>query len=283
MKVILVCVGNFQPYVVDCIAQLKLWGNDDIDVITNAHFFEHFSGVNLVNCDELNDYRYTQLSAIDRHFRDGFWFYASQRLFYLYSHIKQNNIKRSVHIENDVMVYENLDKLTFEKKLYAVYDSPTRVIPSFIYIPSHKYFRTVIEKYNPQLNDMVNMGRYDFMEPLPIIHSTGAAGEEITRYNKNFAQFGAIFDGAAIGQYLAGVDPRNQPGDTRGFVNETCVVKYDQYRFCWLLAENGLCRPYLMSGDDIIPIVNLHIHSKKLNLMRSDSYKGDTYITTKII
>ena len=57
-------------------------------------------------------------------------------------------------------------------------------------------------------------------------------------YNENFQEFNSIFDAAAIGQYLGGVDPRNSPGDTRGFVNETCVVNYDKYEFTWIKKEN---------------------------------------------
>ena len=56
----------------------------------------------------------------------------------------------------------------------------------------------------------------------------------INKYNKNFNEFNSIFDTAAIGQYLGGVDSRNISGDTRGFVNETCVIKYDVYKFVWI-------------------------------------------------
>ena len=30
-----------------------------------------------------------------------------------------------------------------------------------------------------------------------------------------------------MGQYLSGVDPRNNPNNTVGFINETCVIKYN--------------------------------------------------------
>ena len=72
-----------------------------------------------------------------------------------------------------------------------------------------------------------------------------------------------MFDGAAMGQYLGGVDPRNIGGDSRGFVNETCVIKYNQYTFHWM-GVDGLMKPFLQVGCDLVPIFNLHIHSKRV-------------------
>ncbi len=62
----------------------------------------------------------------------------------------------------------------------------------------------------------------DTVKTFPIIDNTF----EKSLYNINYEEFNAIFDGAAIGQYLGGVDPINCPGDTTGFVNETCVTKW---------------------------------------------------------
>jgi hypothetical protein len=61
---------------------------------------------------------------------------------------------------------------------------------------------------------------------------------------------------------LGGVDPRNAPGDTRGFVNETCIIKFDKYSFFW--KTDGIKRPFIMIDGNEYPIFNLHIHSKNL-------------------
>ena len=50
-------------------------------------------------------------------------------------------------------------------------------------------------------------------------------------YSTNYNKFNGIFDSAAIGQYLGGVDPKNISGNTKGFINKTCVVKYNNYNF----------------------------------------------------
>jgi hypothetical protein len=78
---------------------------------------------------------------------------------------------------------------------------------------------------------------------------------------------GYIFDAAAIGQFIGGVDPRNCPDDTRGFINETCVIKYnDEGTILWKNCD-GFVKPFLQTREaHEIPIFNLHIHSKALNL-----------------
>jgi len=74
-----------------------------------------------------------------------------------------------------------------------------------------------------------------------------------------------IFDAAAIGQYIGGVDPRNIPGDTRGFINETCVVKYNDFTIEWTCGDDGIKRPFLCHENNKIPIFNLHIHCKRVS------------------
>jgi hypothetical protein len=41
MKIIFVCVGNFQEYILDNIKNLKLFKNNDIVVITESKFFHY--------------------------------------------------------------------------------------------------------------------------------------------------------------------------------------------------------------------------------------------------
>ena len=93
-----------------------------------------------------------------------------------------------------------------------------------------------------------------------------------------FNKFNCIFDAAAIGQYLGGIDPRNQIGDTRGFINETCFIKYNNYTFFWIINENGLYQPHIFINNNYIKIINLHIHSKNLN-----KFFGNNPKETKLI
>jgi hypothetical protein len=272
MKIIFVSAGNFQSYLIDNIKNLKLFGNNDITVITEKQFFpllENLS-VTLVDTKELNDFNFNKNSHLDRNFRNGFWHLCSLRFFYLYSYIKNNNLTDCIHLENDVITYVNFDELKpcfTHNKVYVTYDSPNRVIPGIIYIPDYIAFQPIIENYNFGLNDMQNLANFD-LETLPI---------SLTYYSKNFSDFYSIFDAAAMGQYLGGVDKRNQDGDTRGFVNETCIVKYNNYKFVWYKINN-LYIPHLIVDDQLIKINNLHIHSKELYKFMADNPLEEKFI-----
>lgn len=297
MKIILVNIGVFQEYIFDCIKQLQLHKNYDITIITNRSFFDRYliialnsPNIELIDCDELDDLNYKNNSGMSRSFRNGFAFYASQRLFLVYSYMKKYNVSQCVHIENDNMIYENLDiifpgSLSYATKVCGVFDSPHRVIPGILYIPSIESFYEILKNYRSQLNDMENLGMCaNVIEKLPILpkiegytNSNYVVG---LPYTANFSRFGTnhIFDGAAIGQFLGGIDPRNTTEkDTRGFVNETCVVKYNNFEFVWENDDTAplIYKPYLKIVGNKYPIVNLHIHSKNLAGFSSSNKQCD--------
>jgi hypothetical protein len=113
-----------------------------------------------------------------------------------------------------------------------------------------------------------------------------------------------LFDGAAFGQYVAGVDPRNLviDSDTNldliawknpsiGFVNETSLVKPDEYKIIRKLVtynNKQLFKYYLKhtKGNKMLDFFNLHIHSKHLapytstfDIQYNDLLSGDSIIS----
>jgi len=270
MKIIFVCIGNFQEYILDNIKNLKLFKNNDIVVITENKFFDYFDdSIILVDYTTLEDFGFNNKSLLDRNFRNGFWHLCSLRFFYLYSYILKNNFENCIHLENDVITYvnfNNFDKNIKQNKLYVTYDCDSRVIPGIIFIPNAESLKPVIENYNFNLNDMENLAQIN-LEPLPIFL---IIDKNITKLNINYFDFNSIFDAAAMGQYLGGIDKRNQDGDTRGFVNETCLIKYNNYKFFWIKKDN-LFIPHLVVNNSLVRINNLHIHSKELYKFIADN------------
>ena len=281
MQIILVCLKNFQSYILDNINNLLAFDNNDIHVITEVEFFNYFENlpITLVDCSKLDDFNYNLNSQLDRNFRNGFWYLCSLRFFYLYSYMKNNNLSDVIHLENDVLTYVNFNDFNFRNnKVYVTFDCETRVIPGIIYIPNYEAFKPIIENYNFNLNDMENLAiesNENYIEQFPIFPIVDTI---INKYNKNFNEFNSIFDSAAIGQYLGGVDSRNISGDTRGFVNETCVIKYDVYKFVWI-KTNSLYIPHIIINDNLIRINNLHIHSKDLHNFLAINPIEDKFIT----
>lgn len=274
-NIVLVCIGRFQEYIINNIQQLIRLGHSEIYVITQPEFYSFFEpftlNIQLVDVNTLIDsYNYFLRSSLDKNFRNGFWALASLRLFYLYEFMKQSGIQNVIHLENDVLIYYHCDSMIdcFDRQyVYLPFDTFDRNIASIMYIPSSAIFKNILDNYDFSKTDMANFSiiqrEKGFIHNFPIF-PTLKTNPEFEFVTQNYELFnGFIFDAAAIGQYLGGVDPRNIPGDTRGFINETCIVKYNLYHFVWKNID-GIQKPFIVIDGIEIPIFNLHIHCKNL-------------------
>ena len=273
MKIVLVMLNNLQSYIFDNIQHLKHHDNSDITVITDKKFNTLFEnvGINIINIEDLIPDYINVVSRSNNTFRNGFWELTSYRFTALYEYMKQHNINNIIHIENDVLIYKNIDTINFHNmnKLLLTMDSKNRCIPGLMYIPTNEVLKKCLDLFNPSLNDMQNFSNCYYtlsecIDTLPIFIEDNK--NDITKMiTKNFKYYDSIFDAAAIGQYLGGIDPRNKSGDTRGFINETCVIDYSKYTFIWK-TENDKKFPYIVVNNNEYPIVNLHIHCKDLKM-----------------
>lgn len=279
-NIVLVSVGILQDYIIHNIEQLILLGFENIHVITDKKFFSsllEYKKVKLVDSSKLDIDNFNKKSKLDKRFRNGFWNNCSKRIFLLYEYIKKKNLKNVIHLENDVLLYNQMN-YNFEEKIYITMDSKNRCIPGIIFIPKYNLLTNLINNYKFNKNDMINISIFyennkDKVTTFPIIDDS----VDKCIYNICYNDFNSIFDGAAIGQYLGGVDPRNKSGDSTGFVNETCEIKYNKYKFSWIKKENYYF-PYIEINNKFIPINNLHIHSKKLCDFRIDNCIENKYI-----
>jgi len=276
MNIVLVCTGNFQEYILTNIQQLLRLGHKNIFVLTDESFFNNFiqfgDSIRLIDVTTLTDtYKYFSNTKMDKTFRGGFWTYASLRFFYIYEFMREYNVSDVIHLENDVLVYYNCDELIdkFDKNFtYIPFDTFKRTIPSIVYIPTSDVFKKILDLYDYGRNDMDNFSiiqkKSGLIKNLPIFPYENIALEEVAFVSQNYNNFKYVFDAAAIGQYLGGVDPRNIAGNTTGFINETCVIKYNNYKFEWITI-NGIKKPFIEINGEQIPIFNLHIHCKNLS------------------
>lgn len=223
-----------------------------------------------------------------------FWRYTSERFLYLLDLMEAYSLENVFHLENDVMLYADLEPLLPHFQHYypgigATFDNDARCIPGFVWIanchamqPLAKYF----VKYALQrLFDMQIIGKYrqnnasQAVDTLPIIPPEYAAVYPLESthhhtttcpqaYSNHFDSFHAIFDAAAIGQFLGGIDPihrNNQPG----FINESCLFNPSFLQYKWIQDERGRSVPHIVFQDHTYPIINLHIHSKRLHAFKS--------------
>ena len=288
MCVVLVCLSNFQEYILTNIQQLIRLGHEEIYILTNTHLFTYFNEylhhIKLIYIENLHDnYNFLQKCNMDASFRGGFWALTSMRFFYIYAFMVQYQINDIIHLENDVLIYYNCDVLlnkVNKNYLYLPFDNLNRNVASIMYIPNADVFKQVLDNYSSYETDMKNFvsikEKTGIIQNFPIFCEENSNDKSISFVSNNFNCFEYIFDAAAIGQYLGGIYPRNNPNfystgihpinndDYQiGFVNPDCIVKYDNYDFKWKVIDD-IKRPFVIIDSLEIPIFNIHIHSKKL-------------------
>ena len=170
-------------------------------------------------------------------FRDGFWISTTSRFFYIGVLMSELRLTNVFHIENDIIIYKSFRSIFEENKqhkgaIWMVQDSPHRVVPSLLFFPNATavdslttFIASEFTKSPHFINDMDILGRYQPKHALNILPDKG----------------NVVYDGAAIGQYLGGVDDRNIPSNQDakrpfrnpliGFVNETSAFKPDTCTF----------------------------------------------------
>lgn len=246
---------------------------------------------------------FRKVSPLDRRLRDGFWTYTTERFFVLETIMKQLSLSDVVHLENDVMLYCDLEELVPKlKELYrgiaATFDNDRRCVPGFLYVPNsssighlNDFIITMLREIRTQqgrrasidINDMSLLGDFRSEGPLAIDHlpiippdyagtlrsKLGHAAANPACYSRHFAILQMIFDAAALGQYLGGVGCRSPTYRDSGFINESCVFdpRAIQVRFCLDAANRRI--PMIETAAGIVPVANLHIHSKALQLFSS--------------
>lgn len=265
MKIVLVHLYNHQTYIHDNIENLKRFHNHDITVITDTKFIPLFPNVQTIPVESLIHGYAQYIENIKKSFRGGFVQLTSFRFHALLQYMKKHNVENIIHLENDVMVFQNMDTIPFHNtsKILLTMDEPTRCIPGLMFIPKHNTLETCMACFHNHNNDMQNWGisyfqNKEYIDLLPIFETN----EHF--FTQTFNHYNLIFDAAAIGQYLGGVDPRNIPGDTKGFVNQECLIDYSKYQFVWLPNTENIQTPFIVIDNKYIPVVNLHVHSKNL-------------------
>lgn len=287
-------------YLIDSVFQTILIDNEcTIYVLLSDELVEKFNGqlrnlkiksknVNVVKLStiQLNDANYVGYINIVKQmnlerFRDSFWISTTCRFFYIHEFIKSLKESKNIfHIENDVMIYNSLEVEYVHKSIYMVKDSPSRVIPSIM------CFCDVYASYNLTKHIYETLQKSGkFMNDMEILSSF----PKLIQLNHRIDTGHDVYDGAAIGQYLGGIDYKNITNHdemtelnnpTVGFINETCdfkikteiIKKYTEGLKKYTINDQG--------------IVNLHIHSKQLfkfssvfDIEYKDIITGDRVLT----
>jgi len=251
--------------------------------------------VETVSCESLGlssaHREFRKRSPLDTEFRGGFWTHTTERFFYVETLMRTRGLEDVIHLENDVMLYEDVAALLPVLRgnfahVAATFDAPNRCVPGFVYFRDAAALTPLVEMLNELLgephaawNDMTLIAEYrrrrpdrigrlplvtpDYAEPLR--SAVDPSVLPLEEYSALAEEFGGVFDGAALGQYLGGIDPRNTPDpDTRGFINETAVFDPSRYTYRWEADARGRRVPCMSLSERKWRIMNLHVHAKTM-------------------
>ena len=68
------------------------------------------NGINIINIEDLIPDYINVMSRSNNTFGNGFWKLTSYRFTAVYEYMKQHNINNIIHIDNDVLIYKNIDR-----------------------------------------------------------------------------------------------------------------------------------------------------------------------------
>ena len=226
----------------------------------------------------------------------GLFLFAKERFYYLEELVREKNLEDVFHVENDVMIFFNLEeKLDLFRQLYpgmlaVPFDDDTRSVPSFLYVPSVHPLTELVNflcfKASEPTADMELISQFKdesgralcdhlpiimptYVDHHPLVNIYGKAPAYSAPFFNHAEDFQMIFDAAAIGQFLDGLDTQYHSADLQGFINQLCVFNMGLCQFEWKKDEKGRYVPYLTCKDRTFQVGNLHIHSKRLHLFHS--------------
>lgn len=233
------------------------------------------SSIKVINSEELMESwpEGFQIRDNRRFFRRNFWFSSKARLLLIPAFMKKYKLSKVLHLESDVWIHPKFPFYLFEQLsvplAFPLVDE-TRGIASILYVNGAEGARILSNGCLswPGLTDMEILGQIalqnDFKYLLPSTY-----GESVLMID------GWIFDGAKLGMYLFGTDPRNSWGMSYRFRKSSMGDLGEKENIAL-----DMDRLVLFRNNTEKEIANLHLHSKNYKLF-SNNWKS--YIKLQLI
>ena len=191
------------PWLPDALRQARIFNRCRIVVAAQAAALAQLAAPASLNVEQValedlavSDRHRTfhEISPLDRDFRGGFWTHTTERFFVLEALMTHLALPNAVHVENDVMLYCDLEALTPKLAsryagIAATFDNDQRCVPGFLYVPEvaaiaalNEFILEMLQKlrtgYTREqlagLNDMMLLGHFRtrglaLIDNLPIV------------------------------------------------------------------------------------------------------------------
>lgn len=259
-------------------------------ILQNAHQLENDNVIG-VACESLAPsqahVRFHQIPDHNRGFHN-LWIYTSERFFYLEEFVSQYNLTDVFHLENDILVYVDLEELLplFQKHyngmIGATFTNINRACAGIMYIshllPLQAFVQCFTERVDDYHSDMHMLSQFDqqyhkvWVDSLPILmpeyvikHPFDTAfADKIAFFSNHIDEFQSIFDGSALGIYTAGWDSRFHPAwaAQSGQVEVHSIFNSSHFTYEWETDSEERRIPFLIYEGKKWRINNLHLTNK---------------------
>ncbi len=304
---VLAYLGKLPMYLQECVRQIRVWNPHTLLYIAHhttsynysiiSKITQEYPNVQSVGIETLTptvfhqtfDRRFTNLSM------NGFWKYATERFFVVEEVMRMYKLTDVFHLEVDNLIYFDYNLLLpiFQKvsqgtKMLSPSDCETRFIAGVVYIPRVEslsilnFYFSEKSQNQAEMEVMMNFSREypDLLGTFPVIMPSypgklqpqeGRAVIDETRFSRDAESFRGLFDAAALGQFVGGIDKIHNPNNTDGFVNPHAAYRWDQPCFKMVWNTDDSKRKYLTidysskEKKEEWRVYSLHIHSKELS------------------
>jgi len=220
--------------------------------------------------------------TLNQNFRDGFWLKTTERFFVLEQFMATYNVESLFHAELDNWIFNitgldaRLDNVG--RGLFCPRDSLDRGIASLIYINRSDSLaqlnRLALDNSLIEKNDMTLLGHLLATSDQFFSLSTENAFRDLDSFawRRVPAETShGIFDAAAIGQFLFGIDPRN--GSillTNGYENENKGCDLWRLQYSLKDKSNTFELTHPETGKSV-NLFNIHVHSKLFKQLSNEN------------
>lgn len=228
---------------------------------------------------------FRELLEHDLTFRNAFWFTSMARFIAIEKFLNISGYDKALHVESDTVLMPNFPFTKFHEigeKIAFCIQGEGQGIASIFYLGSRRNLVDFLDsmaqqvRRNSKSTDMTSLYGFYLEHPKKVLilpSTTSMYGLEDTNVEskraigRNLDLFGGIFDPISIGQFLFGIDPRNERG-LRVLFREHTEHFLRPSKLTFSIKDNLL---FLSDAEGNMPIFSLHIHSKDSRIFDHDS------------
>lgn len=289
MNIVYCFIGNLPEYAVDTVHQTRLFYYGPIYFIVSdmeSPFIPQLQAYNVIIIPYSTVIDIEFAECITQYYskfeivphlkgREKLFVYAFERFAVLYQTMLRYELSTVFFMELDNLIYDDPLKWLSAfctKDIAYMYDNVERGASGVCFIKHTTIMKKLVDYFiyfignsNKNITEMIALHEFwennkDLVQILPTHWSSSqydVVADEYDRYH-------SIFDSAAMGIFLGGLDPFHTDGVIeKGIEWPHSMVTYKSYEFEWRKDSIGRSVPYI-KGDSWIRINNLHIHSKDL-------------------